>query len=191
MNKFLSELNTVPNYISILRLFLAVPVIYLMDRIPIDDSFRYYSAGLMLFAAFTDMLDGFFARKLNQITEAGKIIDPFADKLLVILIVVKLFLINEIDPLIFWIIVLRDILIFLGGMVVSKIIGKVLPSNLLGKISVMIIGTYLFSVVLGVKEFVSLHNVLYVITIVFCFASLIGYTIRGVESVRWHKNEVI
>jgi Phosphatidylglycerophosphate synthase len=51
----------------------------------------------MLFAASTDMLDGYLARKLNQVTEVGKIIDPLADKAAMALIVIKLYLIGEIS----------------------------------------------------------------------------------------------
>ncbi|MCK7524307.1 MAG: CDP-alcohol phosphatidyltransferase family protein [Ignavibacteriales bacterium] len=54
-----------------------------------------------VFAATTDMLDGYLARKLNQVTEVGKIIDPLADKAAMAVIVVKLFLIGEISTFLF------------------------------------------------------------------------------------------
>ncbi len=64
-------------------------------------SIRYITFALCVFAAATDMLDGYLARKLNQVTEVGKIIDPLADKAAMAVIVVKLFLIGEISYFLF------------------------------------------------------------------------------------------
>ena len=60
------------------------------------DSLRYYILALAIFGALTDFLDGYFARRLNQVTEFGKIIDPLADKVCIGIIITKLFLINQI-----------------------------------------------------------------------------------------------
>ena len=88
----------------------------------------------------TDVLDGYLARKLNQVTEVGKIIDPLADKAAMAVIVVKLFSIGEISAFFFLLIIIRDLLIFIGGIYVSKKLGRVLPSNKLGKLTVLFIG---------------------------------------------------
>ncbi len=87
------------------------------------------------------MLDGYLARKLNQVTEVGKIIDPLADKAAMAVIVIKLYMINEISAFFFFTIISRDLIIFIGGLFVSNILGKVLPSNKLGKITVLFIGS--------------------------------------------------
>ncbi|MEM9185398.1 MAG: CDP-diacylglycerol--glycerol-3-phosphate 3-phosphatidyltransferase [Planctomycetota bacterium] len=68
----------VPNRLSAARLLLAVACFVAL-------SLEAYAAGLTLFvlAAITDWLDGYWARRFNQITQLGRILDPFADKLLV------------------------------------------------------------------------------------------------------------
>ncbi len=76
-----------PNQITIGRLFLAVifficleqydaraPKVWLMDL----------STALFIIAALTDIVDGYLARKHNQVTSFGRVIDPFVDKILVL-----------------------------------------------------------------------------------------------------------
>ncbi|ACK71169.1 CDP-diacylglycerol/glycerol-3-phosphate 3-phosphatidyltransferase [Gloeothece citriformis PCC 7424] len=71
----------IPNWITFSRL-LGLPLIlyFLHDPTP---NHRLISAVIFLIAASTDWLDGYLARKLNQITDLGKFLDPLVDKLLV------------------------------------------------------------------------------------------------------------
>jgi len=72
-----------PTKITIARILL-IPVFvaffFLCDYVPYN---RLIAAGIFAVAAFTDWVDGFLARKLNQVTDLGKFLDPIADKLLV------------------------------------------------------------------------------------------------------------
>lgn len=71
-----NRILTVPNAMSALRI-LIVPVfaaLYLRGRVAA-------AVGVLVFSGLTDMLDGLIARKFNQITDLGKMLDPFADKL--------------------------------------------------------------------------------------------------------------
>jgi len=72
-----SALN-LPNQLTFLRLLLAVVMFCLI-------AWEYYLASFVLFviAAGTDWLDGYFARKYGQVTTLGRILDPFADKVIV------------------------------------------------------------------------------------------------------------
>lgn len=67
---------TIPNLISILRIIIIPFFIYYFLNHNI-----VVAATLIVFSGLTDMLDGLIARKFNQITELGKMLDPFADKL--------------------------------------------------------------------------------------------------------------
>ena len=183
------KINTIPNYISALRFILIIPIFILLDKIPDGYEYRIYSAVLMLLAGGTDLLDGYLARKLNQISELGKIIDPLADKIAVALILIKLYLIGIIPTYYFLIIILRDVIILLGGLFVSSKVGKVLPSNMLGKITVLFICFYLLGLVLNFQEIVWLHNFLLYGSIIMSFISVIGYGIRGYDAIKWSKNE--
>ncbi len=190
LKKFFEDFNTIPNYISLFRLLLAIPFYFLLDAIQYDILYRYYVLGLIFIASLSDILDGIIARNLNKISEFGKIIDPLADKLLIILIVTKLYLMGEIISLYFFIIVGRDILIFLGGIWISKKIGRVLPSNLIGKLTVISIGVFIIITVSGTSKFSFLYNSFFYLSIILSFISVMAYSLRAYEALKWKKNEI-
>lgn len=72
----------VPNSLTILRIILGFIVPYMM--INGDFNVRVWAAILFAIAAFTDWLDGWYARRYNLITKLGKILDPIADKIIVL-----------------------------------------------------------------------------------------------------------
>ncbi len=191
MNLNYKEIHTKSNYLSLFRLFMVVPLFFLMDYISEGYEYRIYTFLVIIFAFFTDIADGWLARKFNEITEFGKIVDPLADKVFVAVLVLKLYLLNEIPGYYFWIIILRDVVIFLGGIYVTNIIGKVLPSNLLGKITVFSIGLFLIGAVLDIRNITWLYNFLFYGSILLSFASVAGYTIRAIENVKWKRNEAV
>lgn len=139
-------------------------------------------AAIGILAAITDVLDGYLARKLNQITEFGKIIDPLADKVLVVFVVLNLFLIGDIPEYYFYLIVARDILILLGGLIVSKKLGKVLPSDYFGKATVLAISFTLLMILLNVDKQSLPYLLLYYLSILLIFISFINYVIKAVKA---------
>jgi cardiolipin synthase (CMP-forming) len=174
-----NEIFTLSNFISFLRLLLTIPLWFLLDHL-YDDTIRYLTFGICLFAAGTDILDGYIARRNNEVTEVGKIIDPLADKLAIGVIVVKLFIIGEIPAYYFFMILGRDALIFIGGIILTKKIGKVLPSNMLGKITVIVIGIVILMILLQVNYGI-IYNSVYFLSILLIIVSLIVYIGRGFE----------
>lgn len=72
----------IPNWITFSRL-LGVPLILYTLAHPTDNN-RWICMVIFIVAAGTDFLDGYLARKLNQVTDLGKFLDPLVDKLLVL-----------------------------------------------------------------------------------------------------------
>ncbi|MGL5130997.1 MAG: CDP-diacylglycerol--glycerol-3-phosphate 3-phosphatidyltransferase [Planktothrix sp.] len=70
-----------PNWITISRLFGIPFILYYLHDPTITN--RWICLGIFLIVASTDWLDGYLARKLNQVTDLGKFLDPLVDKLLV------------------------------------------------------------------------------------------------------------
>jgi CDP-diacylglycerol--glycerol-3-phosphate 3-phosphatidyltransferase len=181
-----NKLFTISNQISFLRLLLSIPFWFLLNNFD-QSSARYAAAALALFAAFTDILDGYLARKLNQVTEYGKIIDPLADKVIIGVIVLKLFLIGEIPSLYFVLIVGRDLLILIGGLIISKKTGIVIPSNWLGKLTVVIVSFVLLMIMLNVSRDLIYFNILYHLSILLLFVSFVNYFFKALKKIKESK----
>lgn len=75
---------TWPNRISMLRLLLVPPFVVIMQHQQSDKLYRYAATGLFSLMALSDVLDGFLARRLHCQTKLGAILDPLADKALMI-----------------------------------------------------------------------------------------------------------
>lgn len=180
------EIFNSSNILSLFRLSLAIPFIILFEyweQIEIKQVIIF----LVVFAGITDILDGYLARKLNQITEFGKIIDPLADKIAMAAVLIGI-LSNELLPSYYFILIIcRDLLILLGGIFIAKKTGFILPSNIIGKVTVIIIGTVILITLLGLKSDNNLFTVTYYLSIFMIVLSLIVYIFRGIKFYRAGK----
>ena len=118
--KFVKVFLTLPNKITMARILL-VPVFVVELMIYVEggrELHRWIALGLFTLAAVGDGLDGYLARRLNQRSDLGALLDPIADKLLLVLALVLLTLDNEprLDRIPIWLTVLvfsRDLVLFL------------------------------------------------------------------------------
>ena len=130
MNK--NALN-IPNALSVLRIIL-VPV-FAAFYLGAETAEQYLVSGVILaFSGITDMLDGKIARKYNMITDMGKILDPFADKLTQGTVCVCLAIRHPSLAPLFVILIVKEVLIFTGGILVYKKHEFVASPNIFGKI---------------------------------------------------------
>ena len=167
---------TISNILSLLRAALVLPVAYLL----LEDRPGASRAAfvVILFAIATDFLDGWFARKFNQVSDAGKIIDPLADKLCVAVVGCVLASQGKIP---IWFIsgaIIRDVLIFLGGIYVRQMNGILLASNMIGKWAVGIVALLFALVVLGGESLRSVTDGLVVVSSVLLVLSFVAYARR-------------
>ena len=141
------ELWTPSNLISALRAVMTIPA-----GICIANGYLKTAAALCFLAFVTDVLDGYVARRTNDVTELGKVIDPVADKIYVG-VVVLVMLLHGLLPLWFVLaVLLRDALILIVGIWATRKFKVVLPSNYPGKAAVLVIALTLFMTLLGAES---------------------------------------
>ncbi len=174
----MNKIVTIPNLISFARL--GGGLIY----IPLNNYFNFSNNVILLIiiaAWISDLLDGYVARKMNQISDSGKLIDPVADKIFVFALIISFYFSGKVEFLYLIPVILRDVFILIGGIVVSKKTKIVLPSNLLGKICVFSIGIYF---ILILTEFYLISEVVKWISLILIFASLFVYFQRAYELIK-------
>ena len=125
----------VPNILTIIRLILVPCMAVCMYK-----GLYVPAAIVFIVAGGTDVIDGYIARRFNQITYFGKIMDPLADKLLSLTALVMLALdlrIHETNMVLNWIIpvlvILKEISMCVGGIIIVKTKHKIRSSNWYGK----------------------------------------------------------
>jgi CDP-diacylglycerol--glycerol-3-phosphate 3-phosphatidyltransferase len=121
------------NQITLIRLFLTFPFIFLLVSSWGFEN-RIYIALIFLVLSATDFLDGFIARKKNQISQIGKFLDPLADKILVCSVLLALLKINIISLWPAIIIVAREIIISSVRGVSLVYAPEILEARFLGKL---------------------------------------------------------
>lgn len=172
-----------PNHITIIR-FLLIPIVYLLL---ISNNF---GLGLVVFviAASTDFIDGAMARTRNQITDMGKIIDPIADKLLIMSVLLYIGL-DYLIVKIFVIFIVLEIISVLSGAFLSFAIGRPVGANLYGKIKMMLQSFSVGLFVLGVliKNSVLIDLSLFLLAIALFFAILAGFEIFKLKAKQFRQ----
>ncbi len=103
------EAKTLPNILTYLRIAIVPFVVYLLWKSDMESGF--YAVLLYAAAAVTDYVDGFLARSYNQVTTVGKFLDPLADKLLVISILVLMTVQGKVPAWAVMLIIAREITI--------------------------------------------------------------------------------
>jgi len=125
----LSRVWTIPNMLSMLRLA-GVPLFLWLVLGPEEDA---WALAVLMISGVTDFLDGYLARRLNQFSSLGEILDPVADRLYILAVVVGLALRDIIPWWVAIILPLRDLLLW-GLVPLLRTRGySALPVHFLGK----------------------------------------------------------
>jgi len=124
-----------PNFLTVSRI-LAVPVIVvvLLDETPNGDTL---AAALFALAAATDGLDGYFARSRDAVTTLGKVMDPLADKLLIVAALISLVSLNRLAAWVAMVIIAREMAVT-GLRAVAAERGIVMAASPLGKVKTVL-----------------------------------------------------
>jgi CDP-diacylglycerol---glycerol-3-phosphate 3-phosphatidyltransferase len=134
-----------PNALTVLRI-LAVPVLVvaLVDETPNGDTI---AAVVFALAALTDGLDGYIARRREQVTTFGKLMDPLADKLLIVAALISLVSLDRIAAWVAMVIIARELAVTgLRGLAADR--GVVISASRLGKLKTLLQVIAIFALIL-------------------------------------------
>lgn len=95
----------------------------------------YLGGGVLIIAGITDLLDGYLARKLNLVTDVGKLLDPIADKTLVLTALVCLWIKDWVPFWVVGVLLGKEALMVIGGALILRSRNVAVQSNLFGKIA--------------------------------------------------------
>ena len=127
----LKKLLLPPNLVSLYRVLITPVIGYYLSQ-P-DNQSMVIAVLLMFSAGISDALDGYLARKLNQISDFGIAFDPICDKIFAGIIITLMIFYRDFPVWLAVIIVGRDLLIMVAGLILLKGQNIVVPSNLTGK----------------------------------------------------------
>ena len=179
VRNFSFKLRILPNILTVIRIILVPLFIYVfLSKIKYH---REIAGHIFVMSSITDFLDGYIARKYKSETEVGKLLDPIADKLLVISSLILLVIEGDISIWILGILFLREcILIFGSGLIIKKKY-KIIKPSIMGKISTLTmfigISLILYKISYG-KTFLILGVILSVI-------SGIDYMLKGIVILKY------
>lgn len=172
------------NKLTILRIFL-IPIfmIFLLNRIDIPYG-ASIAAVIFIIAAITDALDGYIARKKNQITTLGKFMDPLADKLLVSAALISLVQMGKISAIAVVIIIAREFTISVFRAVATAE-GVVISASWWGKAKTVTQITAIIALLLNNFPF---NYINFPFDVIMTWVAVIFTVVSGVDYIRINKH---
>jgi CDP-diacylglycerol--glycerol-3-phosphate 3-phosphatidyltransferase len=124
------ESINVPNLLTLTRILL-IPVFVVLFATP-DPHRSIIAAIVFAVAAVTDLLDGYLARRSGQVTKLGKLLDPIADKLLVLSALILLVNVDRVSALVAILIIAREVAVT-GIRAIAATEGMIIAAETTGK----------------------------------------------------------
>ncbi len=192
--------NTIPNWLCFIRIAL-IPV---FTALFVKE--QYIAAFItMIVAALTDVFDGKIARKFNMVSNLGKILDPIADKLSQIAIVIILLVKFWDGPLkyILFLFIFKELLMVIGaGILMAKGMRPV-AAEVWGKLATVVFYTFMITIIaigpngallsIDLIKGLELNNtvimIMVIISAILAFASLFGYAPGFIRQLKENKKQ--
>ena len=157
----LKKFINVPNFLSCLRILLLIPLV-------IANNCENYVLAIVIFVimGISDFLDGYIARRFDMVTSLGKILDPIADKMLIVTVMFCIGIkFNKMMPFAYILLFKESLMLIAGAILLKK--KKVLQSSKwYGKLA-----TFLFfvsvTVIIILKAFCNIENDILIFSLMF------------------------
>lgn len=171
------ESLNVPNVITLLRILL-IPVFVMLFFTPTPDR-SLTAAVVFVIAAVTDLLDGYIARRTGQVTKLGKLLDPIADKLLVLSALILLVNVDRVSALIAILVVAREVAVT-GIRAIAAGEGMIIVAETTGKYKMALQVVAITMLILESTAVSELGNLHLAGTVTLYLSLVFGYVSGGV-----------
>jgi len=188
------EICTIPNYLTFLRIALVPVFMGLLIagalRDPANYVMIYVALAVMLFAELTDVFDGWIARKFNQGSYVGQLIDPIADKVMHIGAITALAICHYLHWAFIIFIAFRELMMIIVG---STIVNKVnIKANMLGKvasaiISIGILACWFHPFISKLWGDYGIDWIIVTVGLVLNWSAAINYAVQSAKSIKADK----
>lgn len=174
------EIFTIPNMFTYFRICL-IPLIVWLYLVKNNSVWTGY---ILIVSGLTDIIDGFIARKFNMISNLGKIIDPIADKLTQVTMLICLLSRFSLMIIPFIFIVIKELCDSITGFLVIKKKEKVIGAKWHGKVATCL----LYGIMIIHVFWINIPHTISVISITVCtimiIISFILYSIQNIKSLK-------
>ena len=192
--------NTIPNWMCFVRIAL-IPVFSVLF---VKES--YIAAFIvMIVAALTDVFDGKIARKYNMVSNLGKILDPIADKLsqiaIVVILIVKFWSFDVPLKYLLFLFIFKELVMVIAGAILLSLGMRPVAAEVWGKVATVVFYTFMITIIaigpsgalVGVWFFKALPMpviyVMVVISAILAFVSLFGYAPGFLRQIKEKTNK--
>lgn len=175
----------IPNILTIIR-FLLIPGFVYYFFSPMEYGIRI---AIMIFVAagLTDVLDGFIARRFNLITRLGIVLDPLADKLMLLTVLISITLKKQVPLWIIIVVAAKETLMILGAITLFNDHDIVVPANKFGKLSTIAF----YIAILAVTFEIPYSDVFLDFFVAVTVAALVVYFNNYISIKKQHKMDTI
>ncbi|MBN1300275.1 MAG: CDP-alcohol phosphatidyltransferase family protein [Melioribacteraceae bacterium] len=177
---------TLPNTISILRVLLLLPIYYVLGIESTTKNGSMLSV-IVLFSFLLDIINTFLLRQFNKKSDFLKIFDPLSDNIFIGVLLFLLLIFRGFPENLFWIFIGREIILVLISLYIKLKSNLLMPPNRLGRLTMVMISSYIFMFILEVPNESLILQLLYYFSLVTIILSAVGYVIRASDILKWYK----
>ena len=174
-----------PNMLTILRVVM-IPFFVAFLLLDITEYDKYIALAIFIAASFTDTLDGYLARKNNQVTNFGKFMDPLADKLLVSAAMICLVELDMIPSWVVIVIISREFIIS-GFRLIASDNGVVIAASYWGKFKTTFQMIMICLMIANLEPLQLFTDIVMWIALILTVVSLMDYLIKNKEVMKETK----
>lgn len=176
------EFRYIPNILSLFRILLLPLIIFGLTKRTVF--YKMFTLSVMAVSILTDVLDGYLARRLKEVSALGKILDPLGDKICIGVVAIAVTILRDFPWWAMGFIIFRDIGIFTGGLLMVGRWTVIGSSNIWGKATTLFQSLSVISYAFDVHLYIINRSHVLTVAMVFTAVSSISYGMEFYHLVR-------